>query len=397
MKRIITIISFIAFCSLFTFSQQVGSSERLAFAKENLADIKNGETVYKALIRNAEKEMSRIIVPVTEKSIIAISGDKHDYVSMGPYWWPDPSKADGLPYIRKDGQRNPEIENLDRNKIDGLMKNVRALAYAYYFSKDEKYAKKATESLKMWFLDEKTKMNPNMNYGQMIPGRNEGKGRAEGIIDTYSFVELVDCIKILSESKAIKKKDLEALKQWFSDYTDWLLDSEIGQNERAAKNNHGLAYDIQVTAYSMFAGRTDVALNIINGFAENRLFKQIEPDGSQPLELARTIALHYSIFNIEHAMDMCDLAKLNGIDLFNVETEDGRSISKAIDYIRVYLGKPQSEFPYKQIKEWDKNQEKLCWMLRRSTFFKPNAEFDTLFNLYCKTRDIDTLWLFYAK
>lgn len=397
MKKIILTISLISFYCLSSFAQQVASTERLAFAKANLKTVENGQTVYKALIRNAEKEMNRVLRPVTEKSIIAASGDKHDYVSMGPYWWPDPSKPDGLPYMRKDGQRNPEIKNLDRYKIDELTKNVRALAYAYYFSGEDKYAYKAVEGLKLWFLDEKTKMNPNMNYGQMIPGRNEGKGRAEGIIDTYSFVEMVDCIKILSTSKAMKSKDYEALKKWFSDYMDWLLTSEIGLDEYGAKNNHGLAYDIQVTAYAIFTERYDVADKFIGEFAENRLFKQIEPDGSQPLELARTIALHYSIFNIEHAMDMSDLAKARGVDLFSATSSDGRSISKAIDFIRVYLGKPQSEFPYEQIKEWDLNQDKLCWMLRRSTFFKPNEEFDDLFNQYCKTKDTDMKWLFFAK
>lgn len=397
MKKIIITISIIVLVCPYTFSQQVASTERLAYAKDNLNKIRNGESAYKALIRNADKELNNSITPVTEKSIIAISGDKHDYVSMGPYWWADESKPDGLPYIRKDGQRNPEIQKLDRLKIDRLCKNVRALSYAYYFSGNEAYAKKATESLKIWFLNEKTKMNPNLNYGQMIPGRNEGKGRAEGIIDTYSFVELVDCIKILSASKAMKNNDYKALQQWFSDYLDWLLTSEIGMDERGAKNNHGLAYDIQVTAYALFADRKDVALEFINNFAENRLFKQIEPDGSQPLELARTIALHYSIFNIEHAMDMCDLAKAYGSDLFNVVSDDGRSISKTIDFIRVYLGKAQSEFPYQQIKEWDLNQDKLCWMLRRSTFFKPNTEFDKLFDTYCKTKDIDAKWLFFAK
>ncbi len=397
MKKIIITVSLVFACCFYTFSQQVASVERLEFAKKNLSSIRNGEKVFASLIRNADKELDRKLVPVTQKNIIAISGDKHDYVSMGPYWWPDESKPDGLPYIRKDGQRNPEIENLDRYKIDGLMKNVRALSYAYFFTGDEKYAKKATESLKLWFLNADTRMNPNMNYGQMIPGRNEGKGRSEGIIDTYSFVELVDLIKILSKSKSMKSEDNEGLKKWFSDYLDWMLTSEIGQKERAAKNNHGLAYDVQATAYAVFTERTDVALQFINSFAKDRLFKQIEPDGSQPLELARTIALHYSVFNIEHAMDMCDLAKANNVDLFNVESEDGRSIGKAIDYIRVYLGKSQSEFPYKQIKEWDANQDKLCWMLRRSTFFKPNTEFDNLFDQYCKTKDIDMKWLFYAK
>ncbi|NDV77708.1 alginate lyase family protein [Dysgonomonas sp. 511] len=379
------------------FAQQVASTERLEYAKKNIKTITNGDRALKALVRNADKHLETDITPVTEKSIVAPTGDKHDYVSMGPYWWPDPSKPDGLPYIRKDGQRNPELQKLDRNKIDVLTKSIRALSYAYFFTGEEKYAKKAVDNLKVWFLNPETKMNPNLNYGQMIPGRNGGKGRAEGIIDTYSFVEVVDCIRILSKSKAMKPSDYDSFKQWFSDFLDWLLTSEIGKDEYSAKNNHGLAYDVQVTAYAIFSERNDVADKFIKEFAANRLFKQIEPDGSQPLELARTIALHYSIFNIEHAMDMCDLGKVRGVNIFDKNTDDGRSISKAIDYIRVYLGKAKEEFPYKQIKEWDENQNKLCWMLRRSTFFHSNPEFDKLFDQYCKTKESDTKWLFYAK
>jgi len=40
---------------------------------------------------------------VTHKTIEPPSGDKHDYLSFSRYWWPDPKKPDGLPYIRKDG------------------------------------------------------------------------------------------------------------------------------------------------------------------------------------------------------------------------------------------------------------------------------------------------------
>lgn len=272
-----------------------------------------------------------------------------------------------------------------------------SLSYAYYFTLDERYAAKATDNLKVWFLNEDTRMNPNLNYAQMIPGRNGGKGRAEGIIDTYSFIYIVDCIRMLETSDAMDCETYTRLKEWFSTFADWLLTSDIGKDEYNAKNNHGLAYDIQVTAYALFAGRNDVADKFIADFPERRLFAQIEPDGSQPLELERTIALHYSVFNIEHAMDMCDLAKARGVELFNATSPDGRSISKAIDFIRVYLGKSQKEFPYKQIKEWDENQNKLCWMLRRSTFFKPNTEFDKLFDGYCKTPTTDMKWIYFGK
>src|SRR5213075_454482 len=46
---------------------------------------------------------------VMDKDRTTPSGDKHDYMSQAPYFWPNPDTADHLPYIRKDGERNPEI------------------------------------------------------------------------------------------------------------------------------------------------------------------------------------------------------------------------------------------------------------------------------------------------
>jgi hypothetical protein len=33
-------------------------------------------------------------------------------MSLAPYWWPDPKSPNGLPYIRRDGERNPEIKQI---------------------------------------------------------------------------------------------------------------------------------------------------------------------------------------------------------------------------------------------------------------------------------------------
>ena len=65
---------------------------------------------YKLLIKDANKAMQYGPVSVMEKKNIPPSGDKHDYMSLAPYHWPDPDKPGGLPYIRKDGQTNPEVK-----------------------------------------------------------------------------------------------------------------------------------------------------------------------------------------------------------------------------------------------------------------------------------------------
>lgn len=124
----------------------------------------------KYLIREADKNLTSNIITVMDKPMTPPSGDKHDYMSMGRYWWPNPATADGLPYIRKDGVVNPEVDKLDRIPLGKAARSIYTLSLAFYLTNDEKYAAKAVENLSIWFINKDTKMNPNMNFGQTIPG-----------------------------------------------------------------------------------------------------------------------------------------------------------------------------------------------------------------------------------
>jgi len=314
---------------------------------------------------------------------------------MGRYWWPNPKTADGLPYIRKDGESNPEIEKLDRNPLGKFTRNVYILSLAYYFTSDEKYASKAVENLRMWFIDKKTKMNPNMNFGQIVPGLYDGKGRGEGILDTYNFVEMLDGIELLKSSKKLKQKDKDALNEWFKVYVNWLQTSETAKDECEAKNNHGTAFDVQLTRYALFIGNEELAKKIITEFAAKRLFTQIEPDGSQPLELARTTALGYSVFNLNHFIDMCRIATSLNIDLYNMTSSDGRSIPKAVEFLASFVEIKLSEFPYKQIKDWEKVQTELKWQLYRSDVLTTSGKYAAYYEkLLTKTQKDNNIILY---
>lgn len=353
---------------------------------------KNSEAS-KYVIRSADKELSHTIITVMDKAMLPPSGDKHDYMSMGRYWWPNPATKDGLPYIRKDGQSNPEIDKLDRIPLSKMTSSVRNLALAYYLTKDEKYAKKAVDNIRKWFIDSKTKMNPHLNYGQTVPGRNDGMGRGFGIIDTYSFVEMLEGIEILQSSKSLKPKDIKALKEWFSSYLDWMLTSPIGKEEYTSANNHGTAYDVQVVRFALFVDRLDVAKEFITSFPERRLFTQIEPDGSQPLELARTTAFGYSVFNLHHIVDMCYLAKEFDIDIYNLNSEDGRSIAKAMEFLLPYAGQPIDTFPYQQIRDWDKVQQDYALLLYRADNLTNSTKYENYYSSYITSniKNIDLL------
>ena len=288
---------------------------------------------YRELLKDADQCLTEGPYTVTSKTKVPPSGDKHDYMSMGPYWWPNPATPDGLPYIRKDGYRNPERNQFeDRGNMGKMAGAVETLGLAYYFSKDEKYAKHAVRLLQVWFLDKETLMNPNLNFGQGIPGITEG--RAAGLIETVAFIGMLDGVRLLEGSKSWTNQDSEALKKWFANFLEWLQTSKIGVDERNAKNNHGTWYDAQSIAMALYIGKNDEAKQIASEQSVARLRSQIMPDGSQPQELARADAWGYSTMNLRGFFTLATLAGHVDVDLWTVAGDAGKPyMQTALDFL----------------------------------------------------------------
>lgn len=299
--------------------------------------IKKGDEAYMpayhALINSADKALTEGPFSVMDKVRTPPSGNKHDYLSMGPYWWPDPSIPNGLPYMRKDGEVNPETrgENVDRSRAAELFSNVESLGWTYYFSDDEIYAQKALQLLEVWFINPETRMNPNLNYAQGIPGRTEGRGI--GIIDWAGINRLISPIQILEAGGILKDETRNKLYQWFTEYLHWLETSKNGIDEDNYFNNHGTWYDVQVIGIELMLGKTEMAKARLEQSKTKRIASQIEPDGSQPHELARTKSLGYSTMNLRGFMHLAVMGKKNEVDLWEFETSDGRSIRKAYQFL----------------------------------------------------------------
>jgi len=309
------------------------------------------------LLRDAEKALAERPLSIVNKAVTPPTGDKHDYMSQAPYFWPNPNTQNGLPYIRRDGERNPEINKItDHKSLDDLENSVETLALAYYFKGDKAYAAKAIELLRAFFLDAATRMNPNLQYAQFIPGVNTGRGI--GLIETRGLTRVIDAIGLLAGSKSLTAEDERGLKAWFGKFLQWMQESKNGREESAAKNNHGTYYDVQVVSFALFLGKTDLAKQTLETAKQKRIATQIEPDGRQPLELVRTKAWSYSNGNLDGLMQLATLGQRVGVDLWNFQTKDGRSIRKALDFLTpVALGekkwqyqeiggvKPESLFP----------------------------------------------------
>ena len=218
--------------------------------------------------RDAQKAMSSGPFSVVTKGATPPSGDKHDYLSQAPYFWPNPKTANGLPYVSRDGERNPEINQItDHHSLDQLESSVETLALAYYFKGDEAYAAKAVSLLRAFFLDSATRMNPNLQYAQFIPGVNTGRGI--GLIETRGLTSVVDAIGLLSGSKALTENDQRGLQDWFGKFLQWMLESKNGHDEAAAKNNHGSYYDVQVASFALFVGKKELAVQVLRDARQN--------------------------------------------------------------------------------------------------------------------------------
>ncbi len=294
----------------------------------------------------ADEALTRGPFSVMDKKAVPPSGDKHDYMSVGPYWWPDPKTPDGKPYIRRDGEVNPERYDYDSAPLARMCEAVDTLALAYYLTGHEPYADHAATLLRTWFLDESTRMNPHLQFGQAIPGRCDGRGI--GMIDTARLARLVDSIGILAGSPSWSEADQEGMVGWFAAYLRWSLESRYGQDESRARNNHGTWYDVQVAAYALFVGQENTAREVLSQVPTRRIATQIEPDGSQPLELARTKSFSYSLMNLRGMFDLATLGQHVGVDLWDYQTKDGRGICKALDWLIPYgLGK--KKWQHKQI------------------------------------------------
>src|SRR3989449_7367940 len=246
-------------------------ARQLQLTRQRLRDgDKSLTAAWAKLEREAQTALKQGPFSIVNKDVVPPSGDKHDYMSQAPYFWPDPRSANGLPYIRRDGERNPEINKItDHRSLDQIEASVETLALAYYFKGDERYATKAVQLLRAFFLDPATRMNPNLQYAQFIPGVNTGRGI--GLIETRGLTHVVDAIGLLAGSKSLTEADQRGLQDWFGKFLQWMQESKNGREEAAAKNNHGTYYDVQVVSFPLFLGQRDLAVRVLQQAQPKRI------------------------------------------------------------------------------------------------------------------------------
>ena len=299
----------------------------------------------------AEKYIKMTPLSVTAKKKLPPSKDPRDYMTLSPYWWPDSTKTDGLPYIRKDGERNPEVyEYPERENANRFGDAAYCLGVLYYITGKEVYAKACAVHLKTWFTDPKLGMNPNMTYSQFIPGRT--KLRGTGILDARHACRALCMSALIKDYAGWTEHDQTQLTEWGKAFLYWMEHSTQGQMERRAKNNHGLWFDVTHMELLAFLGYENRIREVLRDDFLQKLNNQIAENGSLPQELARTLSLHYSTFVCEASLQASFIAAGIGENLWTMKTASQKSLADVVAFLYPYYKSPE-KWTYKQIKKFD--------------------------------------------
>jgi hypothetical protein len=326
-------------------ARQTLGIDRLIFIDEEALDLQLsaqnnlvGETL-NLLTTHAEGGLKASLYSVTSKASVAPSGNIHDYWNPAPYWWPNSDTADGLPYVRRDGHRVPGTdlngagsENYDRTSLQNMFDETFTMALAWRCTGDTHFAAQAAKLLRTWFNDAKTRMTPHMKFSQVQMGRNGNEGAGFGIIEFKDVNYFLDAVRLIDRAGALTETDREEFSQWLDSYLVWLLTSVQGRAEHSRQNNHATFYDLQVASIATYLGKTEIVLNRLM-YSQQRILQQFSPDGAQPLEMKRPDSAHYCLFNLQGWFDLATLARAHGIDLWNYETSDGRSLRKGFEWL----------------------------------------------------------------
>ena len=307
--------------------------------------VKMKDTVSKkavdALVKKADEVLSKPTLKMTDKKIHAPSGNIHDYMTMGLYWWPNPNTPDGLPYINKDGIVNPDSH--DGISLSSVSSNIHTVALAAFYCEQKRaeYGEYAERQLYDWFINPETYMAPNARFAQAIPGICEG--RSTGLVDFARSYALFDGIGIFEELGLLKPETVEGVRAWFVEFTNWMLTHENGIGMGNGNNNIGVWHDVQILAMAMFTKREALARNVCIGGYRRRVLSMIMKDGSQPSELKRTKAIGYSFYALDALMMLSAMAERIGYDYWKIDERRGECVlASAVEFVYPFVLNPES-------------------------------------------------------
>ena len=359
-KKIRTLLA--TACSTLVISFCVGQTNSkepdcITFSYHDLAaireSIKNRKPEYQPSYSSLLKKANLLLEAEPEKVTDGDNppgGDAHDFYSIGKFSWRNPNTPDGMPYVRGDGKFNEEAfgPRYDLIRFEKTVSNVNTLSLAWFYSGDEKYAAKASDLLKTWFINPQTRMNPSLKFASALPGVHDGM--PAGIIFTVVLIEMTDHVRLLRLSKSWDNASDDQLKKWFADYNTWLTTSDFGHHEKEYKNNHGTWFAAQTVTYSLFSG-SGADMKKEFELAKEKISTQIMPDGTLPLEQKRVEGFHYFIYGLKAFNVLASGLQKSGYDLWAYQTPDKKSLLLPYKFIIPYIAREKQWATVGELKE----------------------------------------------
>ncbi|MBX7073357.1 MAG: alginate lyase family protein [Pirellulales bacterium] len=312
-------------------------------AQYQAGDAKTVATV-NALIGRANTVMNWGPWSVLDDGLMPPSGDPHDYLSYGSYWWPNPDTPDGLPWIARDGYINPANDG-DLRSLGQFSQAAESLGLAYYMTGDERYSTALARDLRTWFLDPATRMNPVQKYGLIIPGISDKSFDTAGFRNTMRTI--FDSAGILEMSPNWSASDKTALQQWAHDFATFIDNSDEGQAQFEDPANHGTNFDVNKAILNLYSGDLGKAHEAIQYYLDQRMPGQFAANGEQIFEMGRANNFLYHRYHLGVVFDLAQMATnyFPDLDVWNHVTPDGASLQSAVQFMLPYFT-GELEWPY---------------------------------------------------
>ena len=351
MKRFGPIFIFCFFISFF-YPAEAKRDQPLYWDIEKLAQMKNNlekDPDSQYIIQRANTFILQPNKAVTIDKRLNLGPNEHYYCSMGPYRWADPDNPNS--FILRDGVINPDYLYYDVGKLAEMVSRCTYFSKAFYLTHDLKYYDAFISQIKEWFLNEETYMEPNFDYSQV---KENNIGSSSGMIDAYQFNALLESVRLVNMTKRIDRKTYNGLKRWINSFAVWSV-AKYGDYFKKVNNNISLAFDVTMIDLFVFSGERKKAKIIAKDFTKTRIINQISEDGKQEVELKRTRAYYYSIYNLSHILDYCYMVSIWDKNYYQ---KYGGRVDKAFEFLLSYVDQPDT-FPYQQITDWEECERML--------------------------------------
>ena len=291
---------------------------------------------------DAERHMKEGPWSVTTERPQGIAMDIHEFYSEAPYWWPQDGDPKA-PYVRRDGQTNPNRFVANKNALTAMSDAVFTLGTAAYLLDDPRYAQRAARDIHTWFINPKSRMTPTWS----IP-----RPSAISIMDAALASSMAAYSSAPSRGWNSSPKPASGTPKTRPSSRSGFRIPHLAHHQRqrrqreARRQQSRHLVDRPGRRHRHLRRRRRQQKAAFNYYRDHIFPRQIKSDGSAPREETRTRSLWYSAFNLE-ALPPSAASPNSGRRPVDRARQRRRDIATVIEYLEPYLTDP---------KKWTKEQ-----------------------------------------